>query len=338
VVSAPAPDALDPDTLGSEESTRIFFDRIAPDLLTGQPRAEPVVVLVAGPPGAGTSLAGAEVLADLGRSAAVLIDADDFRPYHPRHEAYALADDRTAIARTCRTVQRWVSMAIDHVITQRVDAVVSTSFGDPAAARALIDRFRGAGYPVQVAYVGTDESRCRLDVLARYQEGRDAVGYGPFVPGTELRAAFDGLPEVAALIDELRLVDVVHVYARTGELLYGNDLDPAGDWSVPPKTRGALEAARAAAWPPAEVHRFRATAAALGPVLPEDLRDALRRTLALAAPQLTTAPDRRTDTAAQPDPPADLPGRLRVAPGHAEAPAAVAAPPASGPRPGPTAR
>jgi UDP-N-acetylglucosamine kinase len=271
-----------PDDLGEEPTRRIFTEQIVPDLLTGQPQHEPVVVIIAGPPGAGKSRAQDAIVTRLGRQQGVVIDADDLRSYHPRYEAHALADDLAASARTQPTASRWVNMAVDHAIAHRYDIVYSTTLGNPAQCANRLKHFRAERCRVVVAIVGVHEAQSRLGVLHRYQDGRDRYGHGRFVPAAYQQRAYEGLLGAVDRIDNEHLADEVYVLRRDGHVTYHNVLEE-GQWREPPGARRAVEEARNRPWTAAETIDFREAVAALDGRLRAELRGELAAVLKDAA-------------------------------------------------------
>jgi UDP-N-acetylglucosamine kinase len=255
--------------LSPEESRRRFHERIVPQHFEhGVPQDRPVLVIVAGQPGAGKTAAENRVRADL--DAAVTIDADQMRDHHPAYVPLALRNDRLAAPATHPDAARWVEMAMDYCIKNRFNVVFSTTMR--AAAQETIDRFKDAGYRVEVAVVAVHEATSRLGVLSRYQDGRDDVGFGRYVPANVQREAYTGLLAELDRIDAGRLADAVHVFQRDGRALYHNELDEQGDWVRPAGTRAAVEAGRDRPWSPDETRKFEERAAELSQRLPGDLQ------------------------------------------------------------------
>jgi predicted ABC-type ATPase len=301
-VSQPKPGGY---RLDDREAERIFAQRIVPQRLSGgKASTEPIVVFVVGQPGAGKTRAQEALLKALDREGAVSIDADDLRAYHPRHDKLALADDLTVANKTHQDASHWVDMAIDHVIARRVDVAVSATFGNPNSAAEKIDRFRQAGYRVEVAVVAVDDVRSRLGVLQRYQDQRDSVGAGRYVPPQVQRDAYTGLLDTVDRVERDRLADAVHVYSRGGHQLYTNRSSPNGS-ERPPAARAAIETERARPWTAEEAQRVVQTATGLEPRLRAELRGELTGVVADARERIRatrdtaghTSSDRGTDVA-----------------------------------------
>lgn len=276
--------------LSPQQAAEIFHEVIVPRRLAhGVRQDQPVLVVVAGQPGAGKSAAERRVHAALGEGA-VTIDADDMRGHHPDYVALTAANDRTAAMLTHHEAQRWVAMAKEHCIEQRNHVVLSATLGNPESARRHIDQFRAAGYRVELAVVAVDDATSQLGVLDRYQAGRERDGVGRFVPLQVQQEAYTGLLETVAAVDAERLVDAVHVYQRDGRQLYGNALDESGRWESSPATRQAVETARDRPWEASAFTAFRESAESLARRLPEDLRPELRAAVGTALSRLARAP------------------------------------------------
>lgn len=261
--------------LPPEESARRFHEQIVPQRLAhGVPQDRPRLVVVAGQSGAGKTAVEQRVHTDLG-GGTVIIDADDMRTHHPDYVALAMRNDRLASAACHPDASRWVHMAMEYCVANRYNVVLSTTLRTAGGTKQIIDRFKGARYPVEVAALAVHEATSRLSVLRRYQRGREDVGFGRYVPSAFQSDAYAGLPSSLDHIDTGRLADAVHVYRRDGRQLYSNELGKNGEWVRPPAARAALEAGRALPWGAAEIHTFREQAEYLRARLPEDLRDDL---------------------------------------------------------------
>ncbi|MEV0130801.1 zeta toxin family protein [Dactylosporangium sp. NPDC050688] len=246
--------------LSDAERNRIFQEQILPTL-TGVPRADrpPTAVFIGGQPGAGKKTLQAETADRLG---AATIDSDDFLPLHPRYEELALADDRTVGGLIGPLTSPWWSQAAEYVREQRFDVVISS----PMAGEVDVERlqeFRDAGYRIEVAYVAADGHTSELSVIDRYQQMRDAVGYGRWVPPATQEASLTGTLDVAEHCERDHLAHRVTVRQRGGEPVYDNVLTTEGTWRDPPGARAAIETERSRPWPASKAADFRGRKARL---------------------------------------------------------------------------
>jgi UDP-N-acetylglucosamine kinase len=229
--------------LPDDLAEQIFREDIAPERLEAQASSNPTVLFVTGQPGAGKSASEVRLRAALQLTDAVGLDADDLRVYHPDHALLSRLDDRTASAHTHPDARRWLDMAIDTCIQQRADVVVSATFGDPQSGERQIQRFREAGYKVEVAAIGVHQTHSELSVVERYQSAREKRGFGRYVPEDIRDSAYEGLPDTVAHVETGKLADAVYVYDRGGHQVYANHLVD-GEWERPPAAVDMLQRTR----------------------------------------------------------------------------------------------
>ena len=265
--------------LSKEESATRFTERIVPQRFAGGISQEhPVLDIVAGQPGAGKSSAEKRACDNRGPGT-VIIDADILRTYHPAYQRLVLANDRLAATLTHPEAQRWVQMAKEHCIAHRYNVLLSATMGSPASAGRTIAQFRKAGYQVHLAVLAAHEATSQLNVLTRYQKGRDR-GSGRHVPLEVQREAYTGLLDTVDLVDAGCLVDAVQVYQRPDlrrwwRQVYWNELGRSGCWVRPPETRAEVVAARNRPWGPEQIADFSDRGAALSGRLSADLHSDL---------------------------------------------------------------
>ena len=157
--------------------------------------------------------------------------------------------DRSAATYCHADASRWVRMAIDHAVEQRLNVVLSATLGWAEGTQQVLEQFRVGGYRVEGVLVAVHEAHSQLGILQRYQDERAAVGYGRLVPTPVHDAAYTGVLDSADRIDEQYLADAVFVYRRGGgEPLYANQLTDQGLWREPPAARTAMETERARPW------------------------------------------------------------------------------------------
>ncbi|MDK9496145.1 zeta toxin family protein [Streptomyces katrae] len=114
--------------------------------LPGQPtgavsRKQPVLVLVAGQPGSGTTMAADLLQASLCR----------------RGQAVRFGDDTTGRREHEASVR-----------AARLDVVMETALAGPAEARALSGAYRSAGYRIELVALAVPEAVSQLGVLSRF--------------------------------------------------------------------------------------------------------------------------------------------------------------------------
>jgi hypothetical protein len=234
--------------LPAEVSERIFQQEIAPqELAHGRRQAEPIVVFVAGQPGAGKTRTAVAVQETLRDRHPVSINGDIFKPYHPDYARLVAEDDQTASGYTSLDARRWLARAEQYLIDHRFDAIIDTTMRDRDDFDVPAAHFRQAGYRVQVAILAVPQAQSRQGILTRYNEQVRDSGYGRLTLTSTHDLAYRSIPEAAARIDDEHLVDAVAVYRRGNHLLYDNELI-SGAWRETPDTAGAIRQERQRQW------------------------------------------------------------------------------------------
>ncbi|WP_432973768.1 zeta toxin family protein [Dactylosporangium sp. CA-233914] len=294
--------------LSDEQSQRIFNTRIVPnELARGVPQDDPIVVFVAGQPGAGKTRTTQAVQDRLDeRGGAVVVNSDFYKPYHPQYGRLLAEDDRNAAPYTSMDGRRWMAAAERHLIEHRVDTIIETTMRDPGDFVEPAQMFRDAGYRVEAVIMAVPEPLSRLGIVDRYHTQVAEQGHGRLTARENHDASYRGVLEAARAIDEDRIVDAVDVYRRGGDRLYGNDLTPDGEWREAPAAAAAIESERARPWTPAETQRFAGdverVAAGAGPQWRPELAGITSLAEPLASPDVPL-PDLRDAASEQPSAP-----------------------------------
>ncbi|WP_442818442.1 zeta toxin family protein [Streptomyces sp. NBC_01237] len=265
-------------------------------------RERPVVVFVAGQAGSGKTWVMDLVHAALEqRGGAVRVERDAYKAVHPDYQGYLAEDVRTAGVRVRPETYRWQAEAEAQARATRCDVVVEEAVADAAGWLATLAVYRAAGYRVEVVALAVPEAVSQLGVLDRYLRQAEE-GRARYVGWDNHDACAAALPMALADIEAGHLADRVLVVRRGGEVLYTNELTPAGHWHRPAGAPEALLAERLRPWNAAETGAFRRQLAdadrrAHDPRLPEDWALAVRRdserAAALAEPVRRGAQARR---------------------------------------------
>lgn len=252
--------------LSDHDMRRIFETRIVPEQLDipGRTRAaagRPRLVVALAQPGAGKSTAIRTIVASFrDRGGAVPLIADNYMRYHPMFAELRARDDFTAGDHLYPTAQRWLDMAIDHVIAGRRNAVLEEGAGDPSRAAGVIDRFQMHNYHSAVEAVAVSRVESGASVLTRFLRERLRDGTGRYVPVHAQDVCFDGSAELLRLLESPHppiAVDEIRVRSRSG-LLYENHRTATGEWFAPPEGGLVLAEERDRPRTPAEEYAYAA--------------------------------------------------------------------------------
>lgn len=253
-------------------SRRIFEERIVPDLLSAaEPADAPVVVFVAGQPGAGKTAAVKAVrdsspLASCGGS--LWISSDFYKPYHPDYDRLITEEPRNAAEYVGWDGREWMAMALHHAQQHRLNVVMETTMRDDGTFLEPVKQFRAAHYRVEATLLAVHKAHSRLGILSRYLHQVEAGGRGRLTDPSQHDRAYNEMSRVAMRLDREGVVDMVRVERRGGELLYANNRN-GGGWKVRPAAFDALRGGRNMRWTHQEsldfVHAVRRLAVGLSP-------------------------------------------------------------------------
>ncbi|MFC9498407.1 zeta toxin family protein [Streptomyces sp. NPDC056982] len=248
-----------PVVLPERQHEEILTSRILPAWTKhAVPQEQPVVVLVAGPPGSGKS-----TLCDLltktldRRGGAVLIGRDLYKAAHPEYEVLMQCDDRVAGVKVRPDVLRWQAEVEEYVRRKRFDAVVETPRADPDEVRVTAQAYRMAGYRVEVVALATAQAVTQLSVLDRYLAQVSENGAGRYVSWENHDQCVRNLTPFLEVIEAEQLVERVTVVRRDLQVLYHNELTEDGSWRSSPAAPQALIAERDRPWTAPETWSFR---------------------------------------------------------------------------------
>ncbi|MGW5386938.1 zeta toxin family protein [Nocardia sp. NPDC003963] len=261
----------------SDRDMRFIFEReIIPQHLEipvggGRISERPTVTAVVGQPGAGKSVT-IRAIADSfrERGGAVRLIADDYMRHHPDFAELRARDDFTAGDHLYPIAERWLDMAIDHVIAQRRHAVLEEGAGDPVRTARVILRFQRHTYRSVVDAIAVPRAESEASVLTRFLRERLRDGTGRYVPVAAQHTCLQGSADLIRALESDRppvAVDELRVRSRS-EILFDNHRMAQGEWTEPPAGWDALQTERDRPPTPDEVYahferieRFRETLA-----------------------------------------------------------------------------
>ncbi|MEU9471245.1 zeta toxin family protein [Streptomyces avermitilis] len=245
-------------TLSEQESLDVLHRVILPAVAQSAiAQARPVVVVVAGQPGAGKTQIADLVQAVLdSRGGAVRVGRDLYKPLHRHYAGVLGADVRTAGALVRPDTARWQAAVEAHVRKMGFDAVVESALADPDDFRASSRAYRAAGHRIEVVVLAISEALSQLGIVDRFLT-EAADGGGRYVSWENHDTCAKGLLATLAVIETEQLADSVTVVRRDGTALYTNELTEDGGWRRRPAADRVVRRERSRPWTVPETASFR---------------------------------------------------------------------------------
>ncbi|MFJ7250158.1 zeta toxin family protein [Kitasatospora sp. NPDC098652] len=271
--------------LSADEHEFVFDAVIVPSMLEPvTTQDQPIVVYIAGQPGAGKTRAARLVHGSL--RSPVHLSGDDFKTLHPDYLQLLRTDPRRASERIRADYRAWQAKAEAYVRERRGNLVIETTPAGPDRFAADAQAYRRAGYRVELLVLAVRAADSRQGTAHRYAEVSRLGLPARFTTTAGHDAHFQVLPDVVAAAEELAVVDQVTVMRRDTTALYRSQ--PTRMRPQHPAAAMALLAEQARPYTDQEAAAFWAVQRALHAAMPQ-YRDDLTAIGALAVPLMPAA-------------------------------------------------
>jgi hypothetical protein len=302
-------------TLPLEENQRIFRDEIVPAELghtTGQ--AEPTVLFLIGQQGAGKTWLSRQLARyRLDKQGDYInVDSDRYKQYHPEYlrllaESHRADDSATGLGarrwsaanHTRADVNRWERQVDAFARGDRPGklgprndiphALLQCSGKDPHSIVRRLRQFRTTHHRIEVVFLGVPKALSWQGILYRYQVAVDERGWGRLTGPVSREPSYNGVFELADLIQDLGLADRVAVHRQGAEQpTWANDRARDGSPSSG-VVRAVIERERERPLTEQEAARFAARQKYLAERMDSEFHQELREITTLAQPLLRPA-------------------------------------------------
>ena len=207
-----------PSTELSDGSARDFVAREILPLIFPEPTAsvDPVLVLVARPPGSIAAPVTGRLVAEHGPEIAV-VNGDDLRAFHAEIAGGAGSTDAVQADSA-----EWLRACIAFARENRRSLLLDGQFS-PAAALGTAGRFAGAGFRTRVVVTGARRAESLLSAVSLYLRSIQSGGSARLVGREAHDRGFEGARELTAALEGSAAVDRVTVLGRNGTPAFDAD-------------------------------------------------------------------------------------------------------------------
>lgn len=212
------------DSTAPSVADEILQRDILPTIFPGPPSATPVVVLVAGQPGAGRGRVAARIAATEGATA---LSGDELRAFHPITQSeHLLSGEQQQEVATATA--GWLRDCLRYARTDGHSVVLEGAFTDAAVVRGTAAQFAAAGFGTRVAVVGARRADSLLAVLSHYLRNVQASNPATYTSRSAHDAGFGGTRALVAAIEADPAADRLTVVDGRGDIVFDAARHDAG--------------------------------------------------------------------------------------------------------------
>ncbi|MCF0163463.1 MAG: zeta toxin family protein [Fusobacterium necrophorum] len=183
----------------------------------------PKVFLLGGQPGAGKS--GLEHMINL-KKEYVSISGDDYREYHPRFRELNLEYGREASKYTQQWAAEMTEKLIEEFKNSKYNLIIEGTLRTAELPLKEANRFKKAGYEVELNVVVVKPEKSRLGTLQRYEEMLKRGKIPRMTPKDHHELVVNNIGNNLNQIYEAKAFDNIKLYDRENNLLYNQKETP----------------------------------------------------------------------------------------------------------------
>lgn len=216
--------------LDESERDEILNGSILPLMFPRTPDSEstPILILLAGQPGAGRSRAQSVLAAEHGPGVAI-VSVDELRAFHPRFAELTSTAPLEAQEGIARATAGWVRDCIRYARESHRSLLLDGAFLDPAAAIGTAERFAEAGFQTRIVVVVSRRAESLLSATSLYLQDVRAYTLARFVSRDAHDRAFKATRALVAAAEQAASVDRLTVVNPAGQLVFDARREGSGD-------------------------------------------------------------------------------------------------------------
>jgi hypothetical protein len=218
--------------LSERQLTSIYKEEIYPRFLEGLPSASnPCFVIICAQPGAGKSAISKRIRSKFAQAfaRAAHIDPDLLREYHARLPEIKQEDPVRMGDHTHEDASIWKGYLLNDARDASNNVVTEISLTSADNTKREIEKYRNAGYSIQLHAVAVHEDISRLGIFNRFEkEAQRPNGTPRFVRMAYHDAAYHALPRNVDDLERNFGLNLVTVNARGGDVVYKR-IEQAGE-------------------------------------------------------------------------------------------------------------
>lgn len=185
--------------LAPKEHAEIHKRHVA-EIVTQAPKSDkPVVIILAGQPGAGKSgLRGnaERHFAKNNMAEPVVVDIDELRLSHPEYRRFVAEDSRSASTKVQYDAGKWGRDLIEESRRQNKNIIIDGTLRSKENAEDLVSKFKKSGYEVEIHAIAVAREDSEMGVYYRHEYSKSRHKFDErWVPEDVREQAYNGMPQ-----------------------------------------------------------------------------------------------------------------------------------------------
>ncbi len=210
--------------LSGEQLSSIYNLDIRPEFLSGIPSIpNPRFVIICAQPGAGKSSVSNRVRNAFAEAfaAAAHVDPDEMRRFHAKLAEIKKEDPVRMGDHTHEDVSVWKGFLLTDARNLQNNVVTEITLQSASNTKQEIERFKQAGYGIELHAMAVHEDISRLGIFQRFEREAMRPGGTPRYVSMEYHdAAYHAMPRNVDEIERDYALDLVTVNTRSGDIVY----------------------------------------------------------------------------------------------------------------------
>ena len=206
-------------TAEHEAVLQVIYDDMFGDK---QPSERPVAYILGGQPGCGKSTLIERSLKSITHGAAVIINGDEFRHYHPYAEEIFAADPERFADLTDLDVRDWTRSVFEKAVNDGYNIIFEGTMRTNQIC-GTIRNLQSRGYNVNILVLAVPELESRLSIYGRYEEQYLRAANPRFTKTAAHDEAYAGMLSTLQQIESEKLYSSLSVFSRDGSVVFHAD-------------------------------------------------------------------------------------------------------------------
>jgi len=198
------------------------FQQIKEDVFKKKfPEKNPEIFIIGGQPGSGKTTLIKKISSE--HDAAIIINGDDYRKYHPQSNYISNVHSKRYVEFTDADVRKWTKNIFTHAMNNQYSILFEGTFRTTEICET-IKQLKRSGYQINVQTMAVDCYQSRLATLYRYETQLKQGYVARYITSQSHEDAYKNVPVTLKKILEDGNVNSIELYGKNGKIPISGDI------------------------------------------------------------------------------------------------------------------